>query len=101
MAAAGDVTNTPQLRRATATGRRPNITMAPSSPCRLRHRTRYLRPDQRWRSMHHIPKDDAWKQAHLAMLVRLGKRAWLHCDDCRHSVMIEPHELARGISSTC
>ena len=46
-------------------------------------------------SWHHIPKDDAWKQAHLAMLVKLGKRAWLHCDDCRHSVMIEPHELAR------
>jgi hypothetical protein len=46
-------------------------------------------------SWHHSPKDDAWKQAHLAMLVKLGKRAWLHCDDCRHSVMIEPHELAR------
>jgi len=41
-------------------------------------------------SWHRIPKDDAWKQAHLALLVRLGKRAWLHCDDCRHSVMIEP-----------
>jgi hypothetical protein len=39
-------------------------------------------------SLHHVPKDDAWKQAHLAMLVELGKRAWLHCDDCRHSVMI-------------
>ena len=24
------------------------------------------------------------------MLVKLGKRAWLHCDDCRHSIMIEP-----------
>jgi hypothetical protein len=35
-------------------------------------------------SWHHIPKDDG-KEAHLAMLVRLGKRAWLHCDDCRHS----------------
>jgi hypothetical protein len=23
-------------------------------------------------SWHHIPKDDAWNQAHLAMLVRLG-----------------------------
>jgi hypothetical protein len=46
-------------------------------------------------SWHHIPKDDAWKQPHLAMLVRLGKRAWLHCDDCRHSVMIEAHELAQ------
>ena len=29
------------------------------------------------------------------MLVRLGKRAWLHCDDCRHSIMIEPRELAQ------
>ena len=29
------------------------------------------------------------------MLVMLGKRAWLHCDDCRHSIMIEPHELAQ------
>ena len=43
-------------------------------------------------SWHHIPKDDAWKQAHPAMLVRLGKRAWLHCDDCRHSIMIEPQK---------
>jgi hypothetical protein len=46
-------------------------------------------------SWHHIPKDDAWKQAHLAMLGRLGKRAWLHCDQCRHSVMVEPTELAQ------
>ena len=29
------------------------------------------------------------------MLARLGKRAWLHCDGCRHSVMIEPQELAQ------
>ena len=40
-------------------------------------------------SWHHIPKDDAWKQANLVMLVRLGKRAWLHRDDCRQSIMIE------------
>jgi hypothetical protein len=46
-------------------------------------------------SWHHIPKDDAWKQAHLALLAKLGKRAWLHCDGCRHSVMIEPCELAQ------
>jgi hypothetical protein len=25
-------------------------------------------------SWHHVPKNDAWKQAHLAMLVRLGKK---------------------------
>jgi hypothetical protein len=24
-----------------------------------------------------------------------GKDAWLHCDGCRHSIMIEPHELAQ------
>jgi hypothetical protein len=29
------------------------------------------------------------------LLVRLGKRAWLHCDGYRHSIMIEPHELAQ------
>jgi hypothetical protein len=46
-------------------------------------------------SWHHMPKDDAWKQAHLAMLVKLGKRAWLHRNDCRHSVTIEPAELAQ------
>jgi hypothetical protein len=39
-------------------------------------------------SRHHIPKDDAWKQAHLAMLAKLSKRAWLHCDGCRHSIII-------------
>jgi hypothetical protein len=46
-------------------------------------------------SWHHVPKDDVWKRAHLAMSARLRKRAWLHCDGCRHSVMIEPHELAQ------
>jgi hypothetical protein len=35
-------------------------------------------------SLHHIPKDDAWKQAYLATL---GRRAWLHCDGCRHSII--------------
>ena len=29
------------------------------------------------------------------MLAKLGKRAWLHCDDCRHGIMIEPRELAQ------
>jgi len=28
-------------------------------------------------------------------LAKLGNRAWLHCDGCRHSVMIEPHELTQ------
>jgi hypothetical protein len=29
------------------------------------------------------------------MLARLGKCAWLHCDGCRQSILIEPHELAQ------
>jgi hypothetical protein len=37
-------------------------------------------------SWHHVPNYDAWKQAHHARLVRLGKRAWLHFDDCRHCI---------------
>jgi hypothetical protein len=28
----------------------------------------------------HPPKDDAWKQAHVAMLVRLGKGAHTFCE---------------------
>ena len=51
-------------------------------------------------SWHHIPKDDAWKQGHLAMLVKLGKRAWLHCDDCRHSIMIERTSSRRCVLSS-
>jgi hypothetical protein len=50
-------------------------------------------------SWHHIPKDDAWKQAHLAMLARLGKRA---CDDCRHSkahVLKQSHRQSEGTAS--
>jgi hypothetical protein len=30
---------------------------------------------------HPTPKDDAWKEAHLAMLERLGKAAWPRCDE--------------------
>jgi hypothetical protein len=50
-------------------------------------------------SWHHIPKDDAWKQAHLAMLAKLGKRAWLHCT-IAGTALIEPHEVTSGIGST-
>jgi hypothetical protein len=31
-------------------------------------------------SWHRTPTDDAWKQAHLAMVEGLGKRLWLGCD---------------------
>src|SRR4249920_1911707 len=43
---------------------------------------------------HPTPKDDAWRQAHLAMLERLGKDAWLRCDECAHTVMVKPQEFA-------
>jgi hypothetical protein len=50
-------------------------------------------------SWHHVPKDDAWKQAHLAMLARLRKRAWLHCDGCRHSKHHDRAPRARPAAS--
>jgi len=43
---------------------------------------------------HPTPKDDAWRQAHLAMLERLGKDAWLRCDECAHTIMVKPRDLA-------
>jgi DNA-directed RNA polymerase subunit RPC12/RpoP len=43
---------------------------------------------------HPIPKDDAWKQAHLAMVESLGKRLWLSCDWCQHYVMVEVRPFA-------
>jgi hypothetical protein len=43
---------------------------------------------------HPTPKDDAWRQAHLAMLERLGKDAWRRCDECAHTVMVSPREFA-------
>jgi hypothetical protein len=43
---------------------------------------------------HPTPKDDAWRQAHLAMLERLGKDARLRCDGCAHTVRVKPRELA-------
>jgi hypothetical protein len=42
---------------------------------------------------HSTPKDDAWLQAHLAMLERLGKDAWLRCDECAHTAMLKPRGL--------
>jgi predicted adenine nucleotide alpha hydrolase (AANH) superfamily ATPase len=43
---------------------------------------------------HPTPKDDAGRQAHLAMLERLGKEVWLRCDGCAHTVMIKPRDFA-------
>ena len=44
---------------------------------------------------HPTPKDDAWRQAHLAMLERLGKDAWLRCDACAHTAMVKPRDFAQ------
>lgn len=43
---------------------------------------------------HRTPTDDAWKQAHLAMVEQLGKRLWLNCDWCRRTVMVGVREFA-------
>jgi hypothetical protein len=45
-------------------------------------------------SWHPTPTDDAWRQAHLAMVERLDKRLWLNCDWYQRNVMIAPRELA-------
>ena len=43
---------------------------------------------------HRTPRDDAWKEAHLAMVEGLGIRVQLGCDWCQHHVMIAPRQLA-------
>ena len=45
-------------------------------------------------SWHQSPKDDAWRQVHLAYLVERGQQAWLHCTACSHQLMVAPAELA-------
>jgi hypothetical protein len=43
---------------------------------------------------HKTPRDDAWRQAHLAMVERLGKKVWLNCEWCQHSVYADVREFA-------
>jgi hypothetical protein len=43
---------------------------------------------------HHTPKDGAWREAHLAMLVKLGMGLHLRCDACHHSVSEDPRLFA-------
>jgi hypothetical protein len=53
-------------------------------------------------SWHHIPKDDAWKQAHLAMLVKLpGKRASLHLRCLPQPISISTAGLRRSVCTDC
>ncbi len=43
---------------------------------------------------HSAPKNDAWREVHLAHVESLGNRLWLRCDACGHSITPEPRELA-------
>jgi hypothetical protein len=43
---------------------------------------------------HPTPKGDAWKKAHLAMLVNLDMRLMLRCDQCSHSIIEDPRLFA-------
>jgi hypothetical protein len=66
-----------------------NLTMQP--PTWMGTKVHVPLPRQDWQP---TPKDDAWRQAHLAMLDGLGKDAWRGCDACAHSVMVRPREFA-------
>lgn len=43
---------------------------------------------------HRTPKDDAWKQAHLQMLVSLNMNLMLRCDQCFHTTSEDPRLFA-------
>jgi hypothetical protein len=51
---------------------------------------------------HRTPTDDAWKQAHLAMVEKLGKRPWLGCGnfgDGPGEIERAQHRLAAALLS--
>jgi len=35
---------------------------------------------------HNEPKNDAWREVHLAHVESLGNRLWLRCNECGHSM---------------
>jgi hypothetical protein len=43
---------------------------------------------------HRTPQGDAWKQAHLQMLVNLNMNLMLRCDHCAHSTIEDPRLFA-------
>ena len=46
--------------------------------------------------MCHIePKDDDWRQVHLAHIESLGQRLWLRCNACGHSLTPESRNFAK------
>ena len=45
----------------------------------------------RW---HTEPKNEAWREVHLAHVENLGSQLWLRCNACGHSLTPEPREFA-------
>jgi len=43
---------------------------------------------------HTEPKNDAWREVHLAHVESLGNRLWLRCNSCGHSLTPDPREFA-------
>jgi hypothetical protein len=43
---------------------------------------------------HTEPKNDAWREVHLAHVESLGNRLWLRCNACGHSMTPEPCAFA-------
>jgi DNA-directed RNA polymerase subunit RPC12/RpoP len=45
----------------------------------------------RW---HVEPKDECWREVHLAHVESLGNRLWLRCNVCGHSLTPQPRAFA-------
>jgi DNA-directed RNA polymerase subunit RPC12/RpoP len=43
---------------------------------------------------HTEPKNDEWREVHLAHVESLGNRLWLRCNACGHSITLDPREFA-------
>jgi len=43
---------------------------------------------------HAEPKNDAWREVHLAHVEGLGNRLWLRCNACGQSITPDPREFA-------
>jgi len=45
---------------------------------------------------HTEPKNDDWREVHLARVESLGYRLWLRCNSCGHSLTPAPREFAQA-----
>ncbi len=43
---------------------------------------------------HDEPKNDAWREVHLAHVESLGSKLWLRCNVCGHTLTPDPCEFA-------